>query len=431
MRTFTSLPSSFFSSLLTPSLRTLFAATLLTLLVAACGGGGGGGGSSSTATSSSSSSGTTTALSAPSSQALAANAVRVTVDSGVSDVPNMPFVSITICTPGTTQCQTIDHVLVDTGSWGVRIFASQLPASVTLPQEKDNAGNALAECMQFFDGYTWGSVRLADLQIAGEKASSLPVQVIDPNYASLPSSCASFGASRNTPSALQANGILGIGVFKHDCGANCVQQAVDGTYYGCTGTSCTSIPLAEAYQVANPIPYFATDNNGSMLSLPTVSGGAASVSGQLVFGIGTQTNNALGAAQVIGVSSSGTFTTVLNGTAYPQSVLDSGIDALFFDTSAVQVCASPYSSWYCPASTVQLSATIQGENGVTRVVDFYVGNAIEMFGSGNLALPLLAATAIGPSASFIWGLPFFYGRNVFMAVEQQATPAGPGPYIAY
>jgi len=420
---------------LASTFKTVLCAALLALLVSACGGGGGGSsGSSSAANSSSASAGPTVTNTAPPAQALAANAVRVTVDSGVSSVPNMPFVSITICAPGTTQCQTIDHVLVDTGSWGVRVFASQLPAGMTLPQQKDGSGNQVAECMQFFDGYTWGAVKLADVQIAGEKAASLPIQVIDPNYASVPSDCASVGASRNTPGALQANGILGIGVFKHDCGANCVQQAVAGTYYGCNATPCTSIPLAEALQVANPVPYFATDNNGSMLSLPTVSGGAQSVSGQLVFGIGTQSNNALGSAQVIGVSpSNGTFTTVQNGTTYSSSILDSGSTGLFFQTSALPVCASPNSSYYCPVSTQQLSATIEGVNGTTSAVNFSVGNAttIAQTYSGDSALPLLAGPAFVKSTIFDWGLPFFYGRNVYAAVEQQSTPGGAGPYVAY
>ncbi|CAE6743299.1 hypothetical protein R69658_02355 [Paraburkholderia aspalathi] len=421
----------------TSSFVTLLCAALLALLVSACGGGGGGSGGSSSSSSSgttSLSAGPTVTNTSPSPQVVAANAVRVTVDSGVSNVPNMPFVSITICAPGTSQCQTIDHILVDTGSWGVRVFASQLPASMALPQQKDAAGHLVAECMQFFDGYTWGSVKLADLQIAGEKAASLPIQVIDPNYASVPSDCASVGASRNTPGTLQANGILGIGVFKHDCGANCVQQAVAGTYYGCSGTTCTSIPLAEALQVANPIPYFATDNNGSMLSLPTVSGGAQSVSGQLVFGIGTQTNNALGSAQVIGVSpSNGTFTTVQNGTTYSSSILDSGSTGLFFQTSVMPACASPNSAYYCPASTESLSAMIQGVNGTTSAVSFSVGNAttISQTYSGDSALPLLAGPAFVTSSIFDWGLPFFYGRNVYAAVEQQTTPSGTGPYVAY
>lgn len=420
---------------------TLLSAALLALLVSACGGGGGGsgGGSSSPSPAANSSStsgpsGTTVSNSAPAPQVLAANVARVTVDSGVSSVPNMPFVSITICAPGTSACQTIDHVLVDTGSSGVRVFASQLPASMNLPQQKNASGNLIAECMQFFDGYTWGAVKLADLQIAGEKAASLPIQVIDPNYAALPADCASFGAPRNTPSALQANGILGIGVFQHDCGANCVQQALPGTYYGCKDTACTAIALAEALQVANPVPYFATDNNGSMLSLPAVSGGAQSVTGQLVFGIGTQTNNALGGAQVIGVSvSNGTFRTVHNGTTYTHSILDSGSTGLFFQTSAIPTCPAPNSAYYCPASTEQLSALIEGINGVTSAVSFSVGNgaSIAQSYSGDAALPLLAGPAFVTSTIFDWGLPFFYGRNVYAAIEQHATPGGTGPYVAY
>jgi hypothetical protein len=419
------------------SLLTLLCATLLALLVSACGGGGGGSSSSGTAAGSSSStsgSGTSNINSTVLSPVLAANAVRVSVDSGVSGVPNMPFVSITLCTPGTSQCQTIDHVLVDTGSWGLRVFASQLPATMTLPQQKDGAGNLVAECMQFFDGYTWGPVKLADLQIGGEKAASLPVQVIDPGYASLPADCAAIGSPRNTPSALQANGVLGIGVFKHDCGAACAQQAVAATYYGCNGSACTSIPLAESLQVANPIPYFATDNNGSLLSLPAVSGGATAVTGQLVFGIGTQTNNTLGGAQVIGVSpSTGTFTTVQNGTTYSSSILDSGSTGLFFQSNALPVCASPNNAYFCPVSTALMSAMIEGVNGATSAVNFSVGNAtaIAQTYSGDAALPLLAGPAFVKSSVFDWGLPFFYGRNVYAAVEQQATPGGMGPYVAY
>jgi hypothetical protein len=233
---------------------------------------------------------------------------------------------------------------------------------------------------------------------------------------------------------LQANGILGIGVFKHDCGANCVQQALPGTYYGCKDTACTAIALAEALQVANPVPYFATDNNGSMLSLPVVSGGAQSVTGQLVFGIGTQTNNALGGAQVIGVSASnGTFTTVHNGTTYSHSILDSGSTGFFFQTSAIPACASPNSAYYCPASTEQLSALIEGVNGVTSAVSFSVGNGASIAQSynGDAALPLLAGPAFVTSTMFDWGLPFFYGRTVYAAIEQHATPGGTGPYVAY
>ncbi|MGN6316161.1 DUF3443 domain-containing protein [Trinickia sp.] len=401
------------------------AAGLVACLIAACGGGGGGGTSGASSVSN-------TSTPAPT---LAANVAAITVDHGVAGVPNMPFVSVTVCTPGSAICQTIDHVLVDTGSWGLRVFASQLPAAVALPQQTTAGGSPLAECMQFFDGYTWGSVRLADVQIAGERAASLPIQVIDPSYAAVPASCANTGAARNTPSTLAANGILGIGVFKHDCGAACANQPIAGAYYACAGTSCSSTAVPESRQVANPVPYFGADGNGVIVSLPAVpGGGAASVTGQLVFGIGTQSNNGLGAAQVIGVDPSrGVFTTMQNGTSYTGSIIDSGSTGLFFSTSQLPVCASPNQSYYCPGSTQQLAATNVGANGATSAVTFSVGNAAQIWQSsgGAAAMPLFAGPAFVGSQTFDWGLPFFYGRSVYSAIEQQSTPAGAGPYFAY
>ncbi|RDJ98043.1 DUF3443 domain-containing protein [Paraburkholderia lacunae] len=411
----------------------LLATTLLAVLMAGCGGGGGGGGSSSG--SSASAPAQTVTNTPPAPPVLASNAAALTVDFGVIGVPNMPFVSVTLCMRDTTQCQTVDHVQVDTGSSGLRVFASQLPPSFMLSQQKDGAGNPLAECMQFFDGYTWGSVQLADVLIGGEKAASLPIQVIDPNYGAIPSDCSSLGASRNTPASLAANGVLGIGVFKHDCGPACVRTAVPATYYGCVGNSCTSTAVAENLQVGNPIPYFAINNNGSILMLPAASpSGQTSLTGQLVFGIGTQSNNGLGNAQVIGLSpSSGTFMTVLNGTSYSRSIVDSGSNGLFFQTSMLPVCASPNSLYYCPASTQQLSAMIEGANGTNSAVSFDVGNGTELKQNrgGNSVVPLLAGPAYVSPAIFVWGMPFFYGRNVYAAVEQQSTPGGAGPYIAY
>jgi len=50
--------------------------------------------------------------------------------------------------------------------------------------------------------------------------------------------------------------------------------------------------------VQNPVTLFATDNNGVIIELPAVSGVETSVTGSLIFGIGTQSNNALGSATV-------------------------------------------------------------------------------------------------------------------------------------
>jgi hypothetical protein len=38
----------------------------------------------------------------------------------------------------------------------------------------------------------------------------------------------------------------------------------------------------------------------------------------------------------------------------------------------------------------------------------------------------------GPNpGAFDWGLPFFFGRQVFTAIEGASTPGGSGPYFAF
>jgi hypothetical protein len=63
--------------------------------------------------------------------------------------------------------------------------------------------------------------------------------------------------------------------------------------------------------VANPVAAFATYNNGTVMRLPALAaGGQPSVTGRLVFGVGTQQNNALPANPIVlAVDKYGTFTT--------------------------------------------------------------------------------------------------------------------------
>src|SRR5674476_266255 len=62
------------------------------------------------------------------SQVTPNNVVPVTVDLGPSgNSVNQLFASVTLCQPGSTsQCQTIDHVMVDTGSSGLRVFSAAI-----------------------------------------------------------------------------------------------------------------------------------------------------------------------------------------------------------------------------------------------------------------------------------------------------------------
>lgn len=406
---------------------TLCLSLAATMSIAGCGGGGAAGpgdGGSNPGTSA------------------AANVQPVTVEVGPGgNRINMLFTSVTLCVPGSsTQCKTIDHIQVDTGSSGLRVMASEIPAAMVLPRRTDGGGNTIVECAQFADGFAWGPVKFADVRIAGEEAASVPIQVIgDPGFAVIPNDCVNTGAAENTADTFGANGLLGVGVLKQDCGSVCAQSAGNGYYYACPGSGCQpnahSIAQSLDQQVPNPVPLFANDNNGVIIELPAVSAaGAASVSGSLVFGIDTQTNNAIGAAQVFRTTAdTGTLTTNYNNQVFNLSLLDSGSSALFFADSQIPACGQqdPYApGFYCPASAQDLRATLQGENGVSAILDFSLANARALF-SANPGYWAFSNVGVPVSGSFIWGLPVFFGRNVFAAVEGQNTAAGPGPFMAF
>ncbi len=352
-------------------------------------------------------------------------------------IVNGGFTSVTICAPGSSNCATIGGMLVDTGSTGVRVLSSLLPGGFSLPKQTDAGGNPIVECLQFGDGFTWGPVETADVKIGGEQASSVAIQVIaDPNFSTVPAGCtnAALGPNENTVSALGANGILGVGNFLQDCGNACTVSGAGnpGFYYSCPASGCVLTTQSLAQQVSHPVAKFATDNNGVIIELPSVpAGGAASVNGSLVFGIGTQSNNGLGSATVLTLDANGNFTTVFKGVSHPGSFVDSGSNGLFFldaATTGIPVCTD--NSFYCPTSVQNFSATNQGGNGHTTTINFAVANADSLFSasSPNFLLPDLGAPNPG---IFDWGLPFFFGRNVFVAIEGQSTPGGTGPYTAY
>jgi hypothetical protein len=358
------------------------------------------------------------------------NVQPVTVNLGpTGNYPNGIFTSVTVCAPGsTTNCQVVDNVLVDTGSFGLRVVGSSL-GSLALTPETVN-GNPLAECYAYLDGtFTWGPVQTADVQMAGEVASSVPVQVLDDAFSVIPSAtCA--GTPADTTAALGANGILGVGPVQYDCGSSCTGNipAVD-QYYQCSNAGCqvSSVPLNE--QVQNPVSLFATDNNGVIVELPAITSPQATLSGSLVFGIGTQSNNGLGSATVVQMDPNFlTFSTSFESTNMTGSFIDSGSNALYFDSNDVQGC--PDIDFYCPSSTTNFSASNSGSAG-TASVHFSVFNADVLLSSGDAALPGLAGPSDGSFTSFDWGLPFFFGRNVYTSIEGKTAPGGTTPYWAY
>jgi hypothetical protein len=364
------------------------------------------------------------------------NVADIMVDSGPNgDSHNILFTSVTVCVPGsTTQCQTIDHIQIDTASFGLRILAPVL--TLTLPIQQAANGNALIECTQFADGYSWGPVAQADLTIGGETASGAAIQVIgDPNFSQVPANCSATGPEEDSVAEFGANGILGIGVFAQDCGPACVSSTTPLVYYSCSDSACQPTLVSLADQVSNPVGLFAMDNNGSIIDLPSVAAqGALSVSGSLIFGVDTETNNASGSETVLNVDPNYGYVTVMfQGQTLTQSFIDAGSNAIYFDSTNIPTCsATGLAGFYCPTNAQNLMATVQGTNAMTSTVNFTVASAQVMRANNPTftAFPQLAGSNPLPE-SFDLGLPFFYGRRVFTVLEGQTTSAGTGPYFAF
>lgn len=437
------IPNAFVRALREPRAFVLAVMFALTAGLAACGGGGGSSSGGSGGSSGSGGSGDTSSLPAGPQQqpiaATAANTVPVTVNKGLTgNMPNIPTVSVTICVPNTGTCQTINNIQVDTASFGLRVLASALGNfNSSLPANTSN-GSTLAECTGFADGYTWGTVRNADVKIGGETASGIPIQVIgDLATSTVPTTCSNYGPSQNSTQALGANGILGIGVAPWDCGATCANSATlaYSYYYACpNGTNCTNTTVATTSQVANPVAHFSVDNNGVILQMPSVSNnGQASATGTLVFGIGTQSNNAIPTSvQRFATTQWGDMTGTYNGRAMTEAFLDSGSNGLFFVDSSIAQCGGNLGSFYCPTTPLALGATLTDANGVSSNVSFNVVSASALLnGTGNFALNDLAGQ-FGSNTSLDLGLPFFYGRYVYYGQDQVSNGAGKQtPYVAF
>jgi len=185
------------------------------------------------------------------------NAMSVTVDAGPEGRNvNRLYPTVTVCAPGSTSlCQTIDHVLVDTGSIGLRLLASELRADVAQTLLTGAQGLPLLNCAKFIDNtYAWGPLASVDVKLAGKTAANLPIQLMGhPAYTSVDAACPG-GTRLDTVAGLGGKGVLGLGLFKQDCGPGCVTTANNNVYFTCNSAAWTSVQpsLASLDQQSDP-----------------------------------------------------------------------------------------------------------------------------------------------------------------------------------
>jgi len=451
------------------------------VLVASCGGGSGGSGSNNFNNGGGSSVAQQVAaceatLPQLQTTGLANNEASVIIDAGpcayggsppsvfIVGMANAPYTSVTICVHGTATCQTIDHVLVDTGSFGLRLMSSVLNTNMALPAVQVS-GAPLFECAQFADGYAWGAVRTADIKIGGpsnvgELASGVNIEVIgDASAGTAPTICSNTGAAENDVASFGANGVLGVGLFVNDCAtdATCL-AALQSTplYYNCVSSgNCTAVDTPSADQVSDPVASFAADFAGVALELPPITSatGEENVYGTLVFGIdsGAGNNTIPNSANVYVADGFGDFySSITSASPYgaasetcANSFIDSGSNGLFLPTSAIPTLPADKNGWFIPTSTESLTVVVTGATGMgfpsntSPSIPMTIANAdLSLFpanGGNNTAFNDLGGTASGggscltgtsnsesgsnADAGIDLGLPFFYNRPIYVANE--------------
>jgi hypothetical protein len=361
-------------------------------------------------------------------------------------VANMPCVTVKICNPGdASTCVTVGSILLDTGSFGLRVFSSAMagPPSLTLTPVVDASAHPVAECAQFAGGNDWGPVKLASVIIGNEPAVQIPIQVIDMDYptaggAAIPQACTPYDTD---PVSANFNGILGVGLQDFDCGSACsISSGNPGIYYGCNGGTCTvtEVPADITHQVINPVAALPVDNNGVIVTFGAVTPttGVGSDSGQMIFGIDTSTNNTPTAgttaytAETTGAFAN--FNGTLNSHSFAHSTfLDSGSNGLFFPASVASVPLCSDGSFFCPSAILSLNGTLSGiGGGALANFSIKVNNADTLFGSGNRVF-----SNLGGSMTFGYmdlGMAFFLGKTVYVGIQNKtSTTLGTGPYWAF
>jgi len=437
----------------------------LCAILSACGGGGGGGGGGGTSTglnwgelranavgtsSSSNISGLTvediSACNAANTGQ--AHVIPVCVDDGISTqyrFVNRPVITVRLCVPGKyseKDCVNVDHVLVDTGSAGLRIATPALVKQLALPAITDNSNEPVAECMRFVSGWTWGSLNKADVYVGGLVARNVSLQMmghsnLNPQlggngggaFPNVPIECSTTikqdkiadGATADPDiTAVMQEGIQGI----IGLSVNSYNQYYGDQYFICPAGVCSNAFNFNLNSRPGHLSVYMNDYVGGVsLSFPDVStNGARNLLGTLRFGIASIPFN----ATQVRLDQNGRFTTVVNGQSYSGSYIDSGSNGLFFDatsTANLPVCPD-FNRYYCPTASRTLAASMIGLQSTGGVVSFTVGNA-EVLASlrsvpntfNNLAGPASESTGSSIDPSFAWGFPFFLGRTVYTVME--------------
>jgi hypothetical protein len=338
------------------------------------------------------------------------NIVAVTVDRSSRGV-NVPAVTVTVCVPNTTTCQTIPHIELDTASTGLRVYADAL--KLDLAAETDAHGDHIMDCAWIH----WGSIHTADVKLAGLTAQSIPIQVID-TTSPRPPAC---GVDHERDPD-RFNGILGV--------SPALTDTMPTAYFHCDDHHCVNDGVDTSLQLANVIARLPTDNNGCILQFPDIAdAGTSAVTGRMILGIGTRANNQApnDLIKIVVDEPWGQFKVQADGRTW-KSAFDSGTWAYNVPYLSDERCPSDQIR-LCPSAPTTIPVDVLAASGdVAYKTSIAIANA-SLAPPQAMALNNLGSAWPGKDL-LILGLPYFFGRSIYYAYDHRSTTLGPGPWVA-
>lgn len=338
---------------------------------------------------------------------------------------NKFLVSLTVCIPGSDVCQKVDKIMVDTGSVGLRIHTSVLPVLQGQLPAQQQIGGLIAQCATFGNFYTWGSIRTADVSFGGRKAIAVPFQEYDDPALPIVSATncgAQIGGLQNAdPVVVQFNGILGIRGMRVD---------PQTSFFVCQNSdiSCQGTVLTNSQKLPNPLLNLSQENNGYQIVMSGIpDGGSAQVTGALILGINTQSNNISpqtsgSSPQMLALDDMQRFALYAAGVSYG-ALMDSGTSVNTLPTTDAQTCGASAPQAYCPSSvvmqTIQLAAASKPD--CIFETNLSIGNWLTLLATGFPAINNIASrtpsTVKSAGVQAILGAPFFYGRRISFSID--------------
>lgn len=359
------------------------------------------------------------------------NQVPISIGSGLNgDGINTMYISLTMCSNSSgTSCQTVDNIILDTGSFGVKINKSALPESfvLILPRVTTNAGNEVYACNTFGSGYVFADEHYAALNLAGTMTNDVVVQIIENSpSAEIPDSCIAKGPFDDF-SNFGANGIIGINpaLTLSNSSVLLYKKDINGIYKALTSSEESGLPVLNQ----NPLPSLVTNNNGFVVSIPPVTQNTnTNVTGTLILGINTEANNQITNQTNLIVASESDLSVVCNSACFyskisnPEStipaVFDSGTNGWVFMSNTLPQCdygycptsptvwtSSVYSYNFAANESYPISATISADEVVNgQSISFAVMPGWGYYNYNNQTL---------------YGSPFFFGKNIYVVFPTQ------------